>query len=177
MLDVQYFLAKVIGKVKRDKEQETVLDFFRKHGVSIGTRAKIYSNILTPESYLIKIGNNVTISNAVSFVTHDNSIIKVLTNATDLFGDITIGDNCFIGSHTLILYGVEIPNNVIVAAGSVVAHSIKESNVIIAGNPAKVISTWEKFAEKSKSNAWNLREIAQDEKVRRLMQGEKLVER
>lgn len=54
------------------------------------------------------------------------------------------------------MYGVTIADNVIVASGSVVTKSVKENNVIVAGNPAKVISTWEKFREKSKDYVWNL---------------------
>lgn len=99
MKEIQYTIAKIIGKLKRDRSQETILCFFRRNGVIVGKKAKIYSNILTPESYLIKIGENVTISSGVTFVTHDNSIKKVMTGATDLFGNIIIGDNCFIGSH------------------------------------------------------------------------------
>lgn len=177
MKDIQYTVAKIIGKLKKDKAQETILRFFRRNGIIIGKEAKIYSNILTPESYLIKIGENVTISSGVTFVTHDNSIKKVITDTTDLFGNIIIGDNCFIGSHSLILYGVELADNVIVAAGSVVASSIKESNVIVGGNPAKIISTWDKFAEKSKINAWNLDNIDYKHMAARLKHGEKLVKR
>ena len=177
MLDIKYMLAKVIGRIKRDREQETIMKFFRKHGIRIGEGARIYSNILTSESYLIKIGNNVTISNDVSFVTHDNSIKKVLSDATDLFGEIIIGNNCFIGSHAMVLYGVELADNVIVAAGSVVTNSIRQNNVIVGGNPAKVISTWDEYAKKSKDNAWDLRKIDRKDLEKRLTRGERLVNR
>ena len=43
-----------------------------------------------------------------------------------------------------------IADNVIVAAGSVVTKSINESKVIVAGNPARIISTWDSFYEKNK---------------------------
>ncbi len=111
----------------------------------------------------------------MEFVTHDNSISKVLPNTSDLFGKITIGNNCFIGARSVILYGVTIADNVIVAAGSVVVRSIPESNVIVAGNPARVISTWEKFAEKSKPYAWNLGELSRQEMIQRTSKGEKVV--
>jgi acetyltransferase-like isoleucine patch superfamily enzyme len=35
-------------------------------------------------------------------------------------GEITIGDNVFIGAHSTILYDVHIGNNVIIGAGSIV---------------------------------------------------------
>ena len=177
MKDIQYMLAKILGRLKKDWEQGTVLLFFSKNGISIGGGVRIYSNILTPESELIRIGSDVTISNGVTFVTHDNSIIKVLPDATDLFGSITIGNHCFIGSHSILLYGVEIADNVIIAAGSVVTSSVKESNVIVGGNPAKVISTWEKFAHKSRVNAWDLSRIPWEDVLCRLKQGERIVKR
>ena len=105
---------------------------------------------MTVEPYLVEIGNNVTISGNVTFITHDNSVSKIYGNGYDLFGKITIGDNCFIGSHSLLLYGVTIYDNTIIAAGSVVTKSPKKGGVILAGNPAKVIGNIDIFAEKYK---------------------------
>ena len=53
-------------------------------------------------------------------------------------GPIKIGKNCWIGANVVILPGVNIGDNVIVGAGSVVTKSF-DSGVIIAGNPAKII--------------------------------------
>ncbi|CAH1528107.1 Maltose O-acetyltransferase [Vibrio rotiferianus] len=53
--------------------------------------------------------------------------------------DTFIGDNVFIGAYAVIIPGVSIANNVVIAAGSIVTKSIDESNCIVAGNPAKVI--------------------------------------
>ncbi len=49
-----------------------------------------------------------------------------------------IGKNCFIGCASIILPGVEIGDEVIVGAGSVVSRDVP-SNSIVAGNPARVI--------------------------------------
>lgn len=101
----------------------------------------------------------------------------MIPGTSDLFGKIYIGENCFIGARSVILYGVTIADNVIVAAGSVVTKSINESNVIVAGNPAKVISTWDKFAEKSKDYAWSLGKVSREEMIRQTSEGIKIVKR
>ena len=57
-------------------------------------------------------------------------------NAEEIF----IGNNVWIGANCTILSGVTIGNNCIVAAGSVVTKSF-QNNLMIAGNPAKIIKT------------------------------------
>lgn len=53
---------------------------------------------------------------------------------------VTIGKNCFIGGNAILMPGVTIGDSVVVGAGSVVTKSFG-SNVIISGNPAKVIKS------------------------------------
>ena len=53
---------------------------------------------------------------------------------------IKIGDNCFIGTYTVINKGVEIGDRCLVAAHSFVNKSF-ENNSIIAGVPAKRIGS------------------------------------
>lgn len=51
---------------------------------------------------------------------------------------IVIGEGCFIGVNSIILKGTTLGRNVVVGAGSVVCGTFPD-NVIIAGNPAKII--------------------------------------
>ena len=177
MKELQYIAAKIIGKLRRDKHKETVHRFFTKQGIKIGRGCNVCCNIVTPESQLILLGDKVTVAGDVEFVTHDNSISKVLTNTTDLFGKIVIGNNCFIGARSVILYGIELADNIIVAAGSVVCNSFHEERIIIGGNPARKIGTWDSFAAKSKDYAWNLDGTSLEEKNRMLGEGNKLIRR
>ena len=190
-----YFTAKLLGKIRRDRHKETLNKWFMKRGVKLdgypeafnsasensggGTVpwTNICSNIAVNEPHLITIGLGTTVAGNVEFVTHDNSISKVLPDTSDLFGKITIGRNCFIGARSVIMYGVTIADNVIVAAGSVVVKSIPEGNVIVAGNPARVISTWDRFAEKSEPYAWALGKVSRQEMIQRTSAGEKIVKR
>ena len=51
---------------------------------------------------------------------------------------ITIGDNVWIGGSAVVYPGVTIGDNVVVAAGAVVVKDIP-SNVVVGGNPAKIL--------------------------------------
>lgn len=51
---------------------------------------------------------------------------------------IVIGNNCFIGANSMILKGVVIADNSVIAAGSIVTKDV-EKNTIVAGAPAKFI--------------------------------------
>ena len=51
---------------------------------------------------------------------------------------IKIGHNCWIGGHATINPGVVLGNNVVVASGAVVTKSF-DDNVVIGGNPARVL--------------------------------------
>ena len=63
-----------------------------------------------------------------------------------------IGNNCFLGNQCIVLMGVELGNNCVVAAGSVVTKDFPD-NVVIGGNPAKIICTIESYYEKRKLSA------------------------
>jgi len=52
---------------------------------------------------------------------------------------IILGDHCWLGAGAIIYPGVSLGNHVIVAAGAVVTQSIPEDNVIIGGNPARIL--------------------------------------
>ena len=81
------------------------------------------------EPYLIKIGDNTTVSFDCAFVTHD-AATRVIRNLPDgnketvIYAPIVIGKNCFIGCRTVILPGVTIGDNCIIGAGSIVNKNI-----------------------------------------------------
>ncbi len=147
MKEIRYLLAKVKFKLKKN-DKEVMNVYFRKAGMKIGGGCNICCNIMTTEPYLVRLGENVTISGNVTFVTHDNSISKLSSDYVNLFGYITVGNNCFLGQNSTIMYGCTLANNIIVASGSVVCNSFMEENIIIGGNPAKKIGTWKDLKSK-----------------------------
>src|SRR5215468_4837498 len=54
---------------------------------------------------------------------------------------VKIGNNVWIGMHAIILKGVTIGENSVVAAGAVVTKSVP-ANTVVAGNPATVVKTF-----------------------------------
>lgn len=97
---------------------------------------------------MLEIKDDVVISTDVMFVLHDFSASRVVKGTSNMFGKIVIGNNSFIGARSIIMYGVELADNSIVAAGSVVTKSFLEGKVVIGGNPAKVIGTWNRLRPK-----------------------------
>lgn len=59
-------------------------------------------------------------------------------SAKEVAKPVVIGKNCWLGANVVIMPEVELGDNVIVGAGSIVTKSFP-SNCVIAGNPAKVI--------------------------------------
>ena len=64
------------------------------------------------------------------------SIIRQRVNDSQ---DIFIGNHVWFCQDTKIVKGVKLGNNTIVGANSLVSKSIKEDNVIVAGNPAIIV--------------------------------------
>ncbi len=105
----------------------------------------------------IVIGNNVTISREVMFLTHDYTITTALASIGTFIGrgegelytvrGITVGENCFIGARSSILPGTTIGNNVIVGSCSVVKGTIPDNSIVV-GNPCKVIGNTQEWVKK-----------------------------
>lgn len=121
-----------------------------KMGLTVGTNFnRMHDVILDPSHcWLISIGNNVTMAPRVHILAHDASLCHHLGYAR--IGNVTIGNNVFIGADTVILPNVTIGDNSIIGANSTVSKSIA-SNVVVAGSPAKVICTVEDYIAKNKA--------------------------
>lgn len=107
------------------------------------------------EPYLIEIGDRTKITANCTFINHDGAmyVIRSMEKYADArnFGRIKIGRNCFIGNNCTILPGVEMGDNCILGAGSVLNSSMPP-NSVFAGVPAKFICTIEQYGDKALFN-------------------------
>jgi sugar O-acyltransferase (sialic acid O-acetyltransferase NeuD family) len=91
----------------------------------------------------VVLGEVCIINNSVN-IDHECNLGKGVHVAPGsvLCGCITVGDYSLIGAGSVVLPRINIGKNVIIGAGSVVTHNVPD-NVIVAGNPAKLIRSLE----------------------------------
>ena len=168
-------LLKFIKRKLLKKNTLSPIDFCRAQGVQVGKNCDfITMPNIGSEPYLIKIGDNVSISFDVAFVTHDGGT-RVIRNLEDgnketvIYGRICIGNNVVIGCRSVLLPNVKIGNNVIIGACSLVNKDIPD-NVVAAGNPCKVICTLDEYRRKHDKDFLYMVSLPYIEKKEYLMQ-------
>lgn len=149
----------------------TYVKYLRRHGMDIKGMPNYFSNDVhfDGKDYgKIHIGDGVTVSREVLFLTHDYaahtifgggvtatispSDVAVLAaqDAKDkllVLRDICVEDNCFIGARVTLLPGTHIGKNSLIGAGAVVKGNIPEGSIVI-GNPARVIGKTDEWLQK-----------------------------
>jgi len=103
-------------------------------------------NILA-RSQTVSIGHNTMIGGNCQIMDTDGHPLwppqsRWVYPGTEFDAPVSIGNHVFIGLNVIILKGVTIGDNAIVAAGSVVASNVP-ANSLVAGVPAKVIKSYE----------------------------------
>ncbi|MGF6393892.1 acyltransferase [Pseudomonas plecoglossicida] len=145
------------------------VEYARRIGVSINGRVTIYGSsyaMFSSEPYLVTLGDNVFISIDARFVCHDGSTLPFRKDIPDLelAGEISVGNNVFIGMGALVLANVKIGNNCIVGANSVVTKDVPDG-VIVAGNPARVVSETAEFLKRAERKSLKIGHLYGEEKV------------
>ena len=141
---------KIRNLLGRRSTHQSELDYLISHGMKLGENSFINAGFQIDSGWpwLISIGDNVTIAPCVTILAHDAST-NVVESCTKL-GRVEIGNNVFIGTHSIILCNTHIGDNVVVGAGSLVTKDLP-SNGVYAGVPAKWICSIEEYRNKNQA--------------------------
>ncbi|MFT5294826.1 MAG: acetyltransferase-like isoleucine patch superfamily enzyme [Colwellia sp.] len=113
--------------------------------LSVGENSVIneYANIRASGGE-IYIGSNTMIAQGVSIIATNHNIHTNMLMIEDIWdqskSDVFVGNNVWLGAHSVLLPGVKIGDGAVVAAGAVVNKDIGE-NEIWGGVPARYINT------------------------------------
>lgn len=116
------------------------LEFIGK-GVKIGNRTTFGNDCFFGAAGGIQVGNDVVAGQYIRFHSENHNYLnlnKLIREQGVSHKGIKIGNNCWIGAGVVFLDGAEIGDGCVVGANSVVTKKFT-SNLVLAGNPAKII--------------------------------------
>ncbi len=117
---------------------------YGKENLKLGFDVSLNENVVLQCSGGVTLGDRVTISRGVTILTSSLDTTDYLKNANRQYREhvtehVKIGTGTWIASNVTICPGVEIAENCIVAAGSVVPKSLDKPGYLYGGVPAKPI--------------------------------------
>jgi acetyltransferase-like isoleucine patch superfamily enzyme len=161
---IGWFTGTIVRFLRARRWHKDPKGYLAAMGVQIGDGCRIYGipeEVFGSEPYLCRLGDHVSITSGVRFVSHDGGVWVFRDEYPDLdvFGPIRVGSNVFIGINTIIMPGVTIGDNVVIGSGSVVTRSIPSGSVA-AGVPARVLRPLEEYKAKAVARGLHLRSLA-----------------
>lgn len=154
-------------KIKHDK-----IGYSRFLGVRMGEGCQVLADpeyAFGTEPWLIKLGDHVDVTAGVHFLNHEGGIwcargLDKKYEALDIFAPTEVGDNVMIGMNSLIMPGIKIGSNVIIAGHCVITKDIPD-NSIVAGVPGKIIGHVDAFIDKLElSEKYETKRMSQTQK-------------
>lgn len=132
-----------LARALRDRWKRLTLDgpaYARWKGVTVGPDTIVLAWDFGSEPFLIEIGRGAMVANEVQFLTHDGAMTACVDGRgrRHAFRRIVIGERAFIGYRAILMPGVRVDDDAIVAAGAVVTRSVP-AGWIVGGNPARHI--------------------------------------
>lgn len=136
-------LKETFGRTGKKIYMEPVINFDYGYNIFVGENFYANFNCTFLDISTIEIGDNCMFAPNVQLYTATHPLHPVKRNSgLEYAKPIKIGNNVWLGGGVIVTPGVTLGDNVVVGAGSVVTKSFPD-NVVIAGNPARIIKTVE----------------------------------
>ncbi|EOM71358.1 chorismate mutase [Enterococcus faecium] len=136
-------LKETFGRTGKKIYMEPVINFDYGYNIFVGENFYANFNCTFLDVSTIEIGDNCMFAPNVQLYTATHPLHPVKRNSgLEYAKPIKIGNNVWLGGGVIVTPGVTLGDNVVVGAGSVVTKSFTD-NVVIAGNPARIIKTVE----------------------------------
>lgn len=116
-------------------------DFFCDYGHNIFLGTDFFANhhCLMLDADEIRIGARVLLGPGVHLYTTSHPLnARQRATGVQMIAPISIGDDCWIGGHAVVMPGVTIGERTVIGAGSIVTCDIP-ADVLAVGNPCRVI--------------------------------------
>jgi acetyltransferase-like isoleucine patch superfamily enzyme len=154
---LKQYITMIIGKIYARIDK---VGYTRWIGVNCGEDLHIYGDptqMFNTEPWCITLGNHVHITAEVKFITHDGGtlLFRHLVPDLEITKPITVGDYVYFGNRSMVMPGVTIGNNCIIAAGAIVTKDVPDG-VVVGGVPARIIKTTDEYFEKIKKESLHL---------------------
>lgn len=110
--------------------------FYGEGNIKIGENTYIgaYSTIQAYTNCKVIIGSNCSISHYVKIYTMNSNPQDIIENKKNIsrnIGNVTIGNNCWIGANVFIKEGISIGDNCVIGANSVVVKNIPSGHMYV----------------------------------------------
>lgn len=139
----EMYVKSAFGGTKKRVYIEPTISFDYGYNIFVGENFYCNFHNVFLDICPITIGDNCMFGPNVQLYTASHPLEPGKRNSGQEFGKpITIGDNVWIGGSCVVVPGVTLGDNVVVAAGAVVTKSFPD-NVVVGGNPARILKTIE----------------------------------
>ena len=136
-------LEELLGAIGEGSEIRPPLHVDYGANLRIGARCFANVGLVALDVAPITIGDDVQIGPNVQLLTPTHPVEpEPRRDKWEAARPITVGDNVWLGGGAIVLPGVTIGENTVVGAGAVVARDVP-ANVVVVGNPARVVRALE----------------------------------
>ncbi|MDR6726278.1 maltose O-acetyltransferase [Paenibacillus amylolyticus] len=132
-------LKEMLGSTGEYLYMEPNIHFDYGYNIHVGNHFYTNFNCTILDVCEVRIGDHCLMGPDVHIYTATHPLDPIQRAAGPEYGKpVTIGNNVWIGGRAIINPGVNIGHNVVIASGAVVTKDVPD-NVVVGGNPARII--------------------------------------